>query len=689
MAKKSKLCRYCKGTEAFTTDSGLTRWGVRCTLSPPLPIRTFYTEVEAQHSIDEWCTGDGRCGCRPYLLLETGHSYNFSGDLLREFEAMEEHTVAKQKYYCKCGRTFEKSSTASETGYRMDDYGPEHECYGCPFVEPVTDGWGATLRVKSYECRAADCKIDYTTVTDMTMDGNWVVHVYTLDLPWLDNFIRTYLQTPGANRERDKLLAYDPPELAKAFRNVSILNGRDRYAFDFKNNKTGKAARKAIFEEFFNEDKTAQMGPGPGGNKERILHMIEYAKAKAREEVEQTEDEIFAPEEEDAEVKIQVPTPSEESCPYYKGIETIYSPKGYCIDCMVRKGFDKSPYDLKSWALDAVNKNCIGKDNYAACHYLKKAQQVSSSLAEESATVPPQQPPAAASAIPRNITDVTAEIRFYKAQTVQNIIEIGKRLNEAKALLEHGQWGDWLRNEVEFSQDVAGRFMLLAREYPNSAPERNLSYSNLLALLAVPADEREEFMEATHTVDGVDKTVDEMSKRELQKVIKERDDALRAAEEQRQRASLQEQLALNDRSKLGEQTEKMRLLKDKNRRQRLDIERLENKPIDVAVQQPSDAQMNVMRENIRHEVMQSLALPDTYFAKKGTEEATVIFMDTVSGAAANGIIALMRMDGKAAAKTLRVYISTLETYATELKDRLNLMLQVDRSVKEGTDDVDW
>ena len=34
----------------------------------------------------------------------------------------------------------------------------------------------------------------------------------------------------------------------------------------------------------------------------------------------------------------------------------------------------------------------------------------------------------------RTIADVTAEIRFYKAQTVQSVIEIGKRLTEAKAM---------------------------------------------------------------------------------------------------------------------------------------------------------------------------------------------------------------------------------------------------------------
>ena len=39
----------------------------------------------------------------------------------------------------------------------------------------------------------------------------------------------------------------------------------------------------------------------------------------------------------------------------------------------------------------------------------------------------------------RSIDQITLEINFYKAQTAQNIIEIGKRLIEAKQQLQHAQ----------------------------------------------------------------------------------------------------------------------------------------------------------------------------------------------------------------------------------------------------------
>ena len=37
-------------------------------------------------------------------------------------------------YRCKCGRIFEKNIGASTAPYRMPDYGPDHDCYGCPYV---------------------------------------------------------------------------------------------------------------------------------------------------------------------------------------------------------------------------------------------------------------------------------------------------------------------------------------------------------------------------------------------------------------------------------------------------------------------------------------------------------------------------------------------------------------------------
>lgn len=136
----------------------------------------------------------------------------------------------------------------------------------------------------------------------------------------------------------------------------------------------------------------------------------------------------------------------------------------------------------------------------------------------------------------RDISTVTTEIRTLHRQAQRMIlgyaIEIGRRLTEAKEMLPHGQWGEWLKTEVEFSRSTAQNFMRIFTEYGDSQTSLfgdaksqtlgNLPYTHALKLLAVPAEEREEFIEEHH--------VDELSSRELEKLIRERDEAREAAE---------------------------------------------------------------------------------------------------------------------------------------------------------------
>ena len=123
----------------------------------------------------------------------------------------------------------------------------------------------------------------------------------------------------------------------------------------------------------------------------------------------------------------------------------------------------------------------------------------------------------------RSIDTITAEIQFYKQQAGVSILEIGKRLIEAKEQLSHGEWLPWLKGKVDFSERTANDFMKLAREWPNPQTFADFGPSKALALLAVPAEEREEFAQAVHAED--------LSVRELKQMIRERDEAIRALEE--------------------------------------------------------------------------------------------------------------------------------------------------------------
>lgn len=131
----------------------------------------------------------------------------------------------------------------------------------------------------------------------------------------------------------------------------------------------------------------------------------------------------------------------------------------------------------------------------------------------------------------RDIETITGEIMEAKRVGGEAILTIGQRLIEAKALLSEGEWLPWLAEKVDFSPRTAQRFMRLASEWSDATALSYLGATKALALLALPESEREEFLSGTHRVNGGEKTVIDMTSRELERAIKERDEARKAAEQ--------------------------------------------------------------------------------------------------------------------------------------------------------------
>lgn len=186
---------------------------------------------------------------------------------------------------------------------------------------------------------------------------------------------------------------------------------------------------------------------------------------------------------------------------------------------------------------------------------------------------------------------ITEEILFYKRQAGGAIIEIGKRLLEAKSQLSHGEWLPWLREKVDISERRAQDFMRIAREYSKSAEIADLGASKALALLALPESERAEFASGTHLVNGAEKSVSEMTAKELKTAIEERDKARREAEEQKAAAEAAEA----SRAKMEQDMRQLKGLLDAardNEREKAgaleaaerELQALRTRPVEVAVE---------------------------------------------------------------------------------------------------------
>lgn len=130
----------------------------------------------------------------------------------------------------------------------------------------------------------------------------------------------------------------------------------------------------------------------------------------------------------------------------------------------------------------------------------------------------------------RSLATVTAEIRAYqdaaRRMAITYCIEVGRRLVEAKSMVGHGEWGTYLREELGYSQSRANDLMRIFDAYAadqmrldgdnlKSQAFGNLSYTQALALLALPSEEEREAFVESHDMSA-------MSTRELQEELRRR-----------------------------------------------------------------------------------------------------------------------------------------------------------------------
>lgn len=235
---------------------------------------------------------------------------------------------------------------------------------------------------------------------------------------------------------------------------------------------------------------------------------------------------------------------------------------------------------------------------------------------------------------------LAAEIRVFKKQAAQQLlfaaIQVGRRLEEAKQLVPHGEWGNWLKENVDYSPSHAQNLMKLAREYGSDQMDLsgrtpmeifgNISPSQAIALFALSESERIEFVD-THDVPS-------MSTRELQAAIAEEKALRKSAEEkavaadERARKSEEENEQLSDalmnlERKLNDQKDRAKaaennlsdvraslaesIQKEKNRAQRLEQQRAELQAELQALKDNPPDLTDEQREEIERQIEQKYA----------------------------------------------------------------------------------
>ena len=105
----------------------------------------------------------------------------------------------------------------------------------------------------------------------------------------------------------------------------------------------------------------------------------------------------------------------------------------------------------------------------------------------------------------RSIEIVTAEIHTIRDNVARvfmdGVVQIGRRLEEAKQLVPQGEWMSYLDTQLGYKPSTAQNYMRIAREFGDGQVGLsgktasdffgNLGYSQLLPLLGMPDEERE------------------------------------------------------------------------------------------------------------------------------------------------------------------------------------------------------
>lgn len=132
------------------------------------------------------------------------------------------------------------------------------------------------------------------------------------------------------------------------------------------------------------------------------------------------------------------------------------------------------------------------------------------------------------------LQELAAEINVLQRQTALGIVEIGRRLSEARKMhgSDEGGFKAWVESSCDVSRSTAYNFIRASDEFGDRVQTfGHINPSKLYKLLELPADTREEFVSQPQQVPstGETKPVADMTTRELSEAVKARKEAEKEA----------------------------------------------------------------------------------------------------------------------------------------------------------------
>lgn len=268
----------------------------------------------------------------------------------------------------------------------------------------------------------------------------------------------------------------------------------------------------------------------------------------------------------------------------------------------------------------------------------------------------------------------TIEEVVYRT-TLEGVIQIGKRLEEAKEQVGHGSFSDWCKECLGYSQRQAQKYMEISSKYSdknspfsNANISSHLSISKAYSLLALPEEEVESFTEE-HDIENL--------------TVKQLEEEIKNLKEEKAR-------------ELEEKTEEVQELKNT-------MLQLENEKANIPDTEALEAELRQMREALEQAETEKEKLEkkvDKFKGKvdraeeekeKAVKEVTDERDDAIKTAVNEAIEETYKEAQRAAEEEmaeLRKQLNSADPALVKFKERFDRLQMCVASIKEAIEEVE-
>lgn len=170
------------------------------------------------------------------------------------------------------------------------------------------------------------------------------------------------------------------------------------------------------------------------------------------------------------------------------------------------------------------------------------------------------------------LDNLAMQAKTYIQNARMNLLQLGRVLAEAKPLVQHGEWENWVKTNTSMSKRAAEQYMQAYAEFGLNPQIAELGTTKTLKLLPLTEDEREKLLSENDVSSMSTRQLDEAIRKQKQEALKEaRQEVQGELEKERTARIAAEQRAKAAESRPPEVTKE---LSDKLRSHKEQMERL-------------------------------------------------------------------------------------------------------------------